>query len=284
MNNPKLHHFVARSYQERFCTPDGGIFIYDKLRPELGVRLSTPTTEFAETHLYSVIADNGVKNPSHETNFFSKLDNDFGLLTDKIIAKVRNGKNPGFTPAEKAFWDKFIFYQWRRLPQVMNKTSAIKNLEKDLPGYIKNYELKYGPISDEEKARISESVSIKRLAQNAVMEVITGNPSEEILRILGSKGVAIAHIRKTSKSFVLGSLPFIRMGPPNNSHLSDPLVELWLPLSHDIAVSPAYSQGTETIIPLSDEQIRRVNAAIFQQSDKIGARSDALLRSLISNR
>jgi hypothetical protein len=284
MTNAKLHHFLARSHQARFANENGGIFIYDKTRPELGIRSAKPGTEFAETHLYSVILDDGSKDSLYEKKLFSKLDEGANNLFGKIVQNARSGKNPALTHTEKEWWDIFFFYQWRRLPEVFNKNAAVEEFDRNLPQYISEYEAKHGLVEKEEKENLMRAESIKRITQNAIMTAISSPPSDEILKILRNKGLAIAVIRKHSKSFVLGSTPFLRMGPPDRSHLADPVVELWFPLSYDVAVSPAYPAGTENLIYLDDDQVRRFNKAIFRQSTKIGAKSEALLKSLILDR
>jgi hypothetical protein len=101
------------------------------------------------------------------------------------------------------------------------------------------------------------------------------------VKVISEKGLLFAIISKPRKSFVVGSHPIVKLAQRDRSHLSDPTVELWFPLAHDIAVTPCFSRGTEKKVEIKeDHHIRHLNQTIFKQSSSIAGRSSALIASL----
>jgi hypothetical protein len=105
--------------------------------------------------------------------------------------------------------------------------------------------------------------------------------SPQVLAILKQKGLGIATVRKRGKSFVIGSLPVVKLTYPGREHLADPSVEVWLPIAFDVAVSPApIPSGSELLLEIDDPVVRSINGATFKQSTTIAGRSEELISSL----
>ena len=64
------------------------------------------------------------------------------------------------------------------------------------------------------------------------------------------------------------------------SHVSDPTFEIWLPLARDVAVSPCPGESDQ-VISANDRHIRTINRSIFQQSTVIAGCSRELIESLL---
>lgn len=95
---------------------------------------------------------------------------------------------------------------------------------------------------------------------------------------LAARGIAVALITNPNKSFVIGDYPLARMGPDGT--LSHPETELWLPIAADVAVSPWGNTASEKLILIGTEHVRTINKVIFDHSNVIAGRSEALIRSL----
>ncbi|WP_341911466.1 DUF4238 domain-containing protein [Ferrovibrio terrae] len=282
MNNPKLHHFFAQSLQDRFANSDGALFAYDKRFPQKGIWETTSKNIFAETHLYSITKD-GEKDPSLERDVFSPLDRKANDLVEKIVTAARVNKRPILSPNEKKLWNEFLYYQWKRVPDRLRTSAALTDLKNYIPGLISEYEKKNIHVSDEKKKRFEDPKYLKELANSARAIAAATKPSEEIESILERKGIVIALIKKGTKSFIIGSQPVVRFSNSGNMHLSDPGVELWLPVSRDVAISPAYRKGEEVLIEVTDAQVRHINLTIFKQSTTIAARSAYLISSIVNH-
>ena len=72
----------------------------------------------------------------------------------------------------------------------------------------------------------------------------------------------------------------MKMSLNEQSHVSDPTVEIWLPLARDVAVSPCPGES-DKVISANDRHIRAINRSIFQQSTVIAGCSRELIDSLL---
>jgi len=130
---------------------------------------------------------------------------------------------------------------------------------------------------------LSEPEQQNRLKQNVKVGALRiGGPL--VLEALGNKGLGVARVMSAKKSFIIGSFPILKLTNDNRAHLSDPTVEVWLPIAHDIAITPFFTKGKEKLVSIDDRNIRKLNEAITRQSTIIAGRSEKLIRSLISQR
>lgn len=273
---PKRHHYNPEMLSRRFCDANGRIHFYDKRIRFSGVKTSTPQNVFVIGHLYSAINSDDTKDPSLE-HYFSRIEGIANRLIDKIVAAARLGRHPLLKPSEKWVWDRYFYHQWSRVPEVFQP--ALVDFENLLGHTIKDFENDIRPLTSEERQNLSDPKTIDRLRQNALVKSLS-NPFGEALKIISSKGLGIAIIKNNRKSFVIGTIPIVKLTPRDTAHLADPRVEAWLPISHDVAVTPYGAQGTETLALAEDPNIRKINEAIFHQSDVIAGRSKALITSL----
>jgi hypothetical protein len=102
---------------KRFVDDDGRFFFFDKVRPHLGVRRTTPKQLFVESHLYSEVSQDGQKDVSVEL-WLSGVEARAESIIEKVLGSVRRGSHPKLTLEEKADWDFFFFMQWRRVPDL----------------------------------------------------------------------------------------------------------------------------------------------------------------------
>ncbi|VAX18350.1 hypothetical protein MNBD_NITROSPINAE04-21, partial [hydrothermal vent metagenome] len=118
-----------------------------------------------------------------------------------------------------------------------------------------------------------------RIKQNAKVDALKKD-SINILDVLNNKGLGITRISSANKSFIIGSFPVLKLTNDGRTHLSDPTVEAWLPIAHDIIVTPALEKGEEKLVALNDKSVRRLNMLFAKQSTTIAGRSEKLIRSL----
>ena len=103
---------------------------------------------------------------------------------------------------------------------------------------------------------------------------------DEAISALASRGLGIAVVNNPNKSFILGSMPLVKLTNPGETHLAHPNVELWFPISFDTAVTPFGSRGDERLVTVSSEQVRLLNRLIARQSSTFASRSKVLVASL----
>lgn len=284
MNAPWRHHSVAQFQLRHFADADHLLWHFDKRRPEKGIGHDGPKGIFYEEHQYSTVdTRTGELDPSLEHFFDRDVENPAAPIVEKIVNAARARKLPALTTDERTTWDRFVYYQNKRVPEVMEKYVA--DFDGSLQKTLAEFETRHRPLTDEEKVRLSDPIVLKRIKRNARVTTQGLPPTEEIVEVMANRGIGIAVISDPKKAFIIGSHPLVRLTSPGKTHLGHPEVELWLPIASDVIVSPWGLPGSEKLVALADHrQIRRLNELIFQQSNVIAGRSKAQIESLINRR
>jgi hypothetical protein len=281
LNEPKRHHYNPEMLSARFTDEACNLHFFDKRAADRGVITSTPENVFVVGHLYSLIGKDGSKNTALE-KYYAHVEGRANGLIEKIITAARAEKLPGLSNAEKAEWDAYVYQQWSRVPDLHLRT--LNDFEDTLRRSVEEFEKTVRPLTDAERLSLKEPETLARIKQNArVMSLgIDHGPAVDAL---GTRGLGVAIIKRRNKSFVLGSLPVVKLTLPSRTHITDPTVEAWLPIASDVAVSPAGTRGTEQLFPITDDRyIRALNEATFGQSTVIAGCSHALIASLSGTR
>jgi hypothetical protein len=244
---------------------------------------TTPHNLCVETHLYTQYDDSGGKDVSLEREFFAILDGAADRVIETMVQAVRNGRTPALTLEEKEVWDLFFYYQWKRVPDVLNEFGPPHEVDNHIRELIQEYEKTRGPLTPDERERMQDPEVLARIKHNARVSAVA-RPGRAVLDILANRGVGIAATRRRNKSFIIGSRPNVKFTFPGRTHLADDSVEVWLPVASDVAVTPARSRREVALAYADDRTIRAINAAIFKQSTVVACRSEALIESLISAR
>jgi hypothetical protein len=273
MSEPRRHHFIPRLLQRRFTDGQGRLFVFDKRRPE-AVFNATPSDVFVKRDLNTIFGKDGSRDVGLE-RWYSTIESEVAPVIERIIDRARARKTPRLTPDERNIWDNFLYHQQKRAPDAFERLGLVESFEKELPLWIKEYEREVRPLTDQERADLWSTEGKKRLIQGASVQA-RGRGSRAIIEMLASRGIVVAIIAAPNKSFILGDHPLARMGV--DGHLT--ATELWFPISADVAVSPGGSAMAEKLIDLGGSEVRHINEVIFQQSNAVASRSEALLRSL----
>jgi hypothetical protein len=275
---PKRHHYNPQMLLRRFADAQGMLFFYNKGLPHRGVQSTQPANLFVQNHLYSFQTKDGTKDTSLETQF-AALEYKADLIIEKIITCARAGREPKLNPEERRDWDSFFYYQWKRVPEMIESNSNISDFGTSLRRAINSLE-KIRPLTQAEREDFQKPSTIKRMRQNAIVRSVA-DPGRRVLGELGKKGLGILITRKIKKSFVLGSRAIVKLTLRGRTNLSDPTVEVWLPIASDIAVCFLPGPPWERLIECSDDRhIRHLNKATFKQSGIVAGRSRALIASL----
>jgi len=202
---------------------------------------SSPKNLFVKGHLYSAVSKDGKKDASLE-KFYSRIEGEANLIIEKIVKAARRRALPRLTPDEKSQWDCYVYHQWRRVPDFYEKYRGLAEFKSTLESTISEYERLHRPITKEEREELTRPESIERLRQNAGVQAL-GIVGDEAIAALGGRGLGIAVVSNPKKSFIIGSMPLVKLTNPGQTHLAHPNVELWFPISTDVAVTPYGSQG-----------------------------------------
>ncbi len=283
MTTPKRHHFVPRMHLNRFVDKSGRLYWFDKRFSERVVRPSTPTQVFAENHLYSVLDNAGNRDSSVELAL-AEIEGQANGIIEKIVSTARAGKPPNLTKGEKSFWDKYFCCQWKRVPDAMRASGVHDLSEAEMRDLVSDMMMDYESVgyelTSEDRRILDDPQALSRIAHGARAKSVLMN-SRELLSVFEDKGLCVAIVASSNRSFVIGSHPIVKLNPPGQTYLGSSDVQAWLPLAHDVAITPALSSGEEKLIEFREGRfVRALNEATFEQSTAIAGRSQKLVESL----
>lgn len=272
----KNNHYVPQMLLNRFKSDNGKLYYYNKDAPLNGVEPRNTKTVFAKFHLYTGRDKDGNPDVSLEREIYGKIDNDANAVIEKIVLAVRTNRLPGLTSTEKASWDEFFYHQWKRTPDFLDR---LVNRDTFADGFLLKFEEAYGRLSDEQRQQVRDSKTVTRTYQNAKVLALKSN-GDAVVDAFSSRGLGIAHITKPHKSFIIGSFPIVKLTPPGMTRIDHSSVEIWIPIAHDVVVSPHGGATEEKLVNISDHHIRALNEFIFKQSTEVAGRSKELIVSL----
>jgi Protein of unknown function (DUF4238) len=279
----KDNHYVPVWLLKNFRNSAEEFYYFNKNKPEKSIALRNPESVFYAKNYYVERDENGQRDVSLERDFYSWLDNDAKLIADKIVHAARNSKVPNLSMREKETWDLFFFHQWQRTPDSHKKLLKEYDYNEEIDKLIAEFCTWVRPLTEHEKVKLSDPKVRKRIYENGRIGSLKAPPGETV-KVLGTRGLGVVRLVDQNKSFIIGSLPVVKLNYPGRTHLGDPTVEVWMPLAHDVVLTPWGVRGQETFNHVAGEKIRAINQMIYQQSTEVGARSNRLLSSLANPR
>ena len=279
MSKPKRHHYIAQMHSKRFANSGGILHVFDKRFPKKGIQKRTPKNLFVERDFYSQVDDKGTKDVSVETEFLARLESEASPVIERIVSAARRGNPPDLSPVEKDILIKFFFIQFSRVPDTLDRaTDEVRQMVLAKIGFAGQSR----PLNNLELSVQNSSETMKRHLMNGRIQNLQMSPSREVSDLFAKLRIVVAVIGdpKPERSFIIGSNPVVKLSHPERSHLSDPSVEVWLPLASDVAVFPCPGES-DKVISANDRHIRAINKSVFQQSTVIAGYSRELIDSLL---
>ena len=274
MNSPKRHHFIPVMLSKRFTDHNGRLYFFDKRFADKGVQRSTPRNLFVERYLYSQTDQDQNRDATVE-GFLAQLEGKVAPIIEKIVNAARTGMLATLTSTEKNCWDLNLYIQWKRVPDVHERIQG----EIIPPGLSLQDRLRDLPVTHDAFAKLNDHSEMERIQKNAWVESVT-DPGINVLPTLDKKALGVVVIQNSEYGFVIGSNPVLKLTYPGRPHLSDPTVEMWLPLAHDVVVSPCPGEE-DKLVTVENEHVRAINEGIFNQSRIVAGSSHQLIASLI---
>jgi len=263
-----------------FTDADGWLHWCRLDQPDIVVRPARPLELFQKKHLYSIITAGGGKDPSIEIGL-SKLETDTVPVLQQIADSARANQVPELSDYQKSIWYQFFSMQWRRTPETQQISASDEDIAAMFDDSVQNLR-KVFPERTAEIDALDTPAGRERTIRNVRAQSLT-RFSESVIGVLQRRGITILRIRKPNKSFIVGSRPVVKLTVAGQSDLTNPIVEMWLPIASDIAVGVGNGTGATSLLFLDDERpIRQLNLAIAQQSRIIAARSPQLVTSIAS--
>ena len=191
------------------------------------------------------------------------------------------GRPPALDDSRRLEWIAYMYYQWKRVPDVLGRFIPDDEFRSLYADAMDRYEADVGPLTNDERIEYLSARTVGRIRHAATVLAVSGW-NEDIVRGLYGKILSVVVIKRTAKSFIIGSNPVVKATCRGRSHLYDSSVEVWLPISRNVAIAlSGRGAGQERVLVLKDmAHIRWLNEAISRQSTTIAGCSRELVRSL----
>ncbi len=283
MSVPKRQHYVPKMLLRNFTDENGWLYVFDRRVPTIVVRRSKPEKTFLEKDFYTRYTYEQADKSYSIEHELARMEAVAARVVRKIVTSARAGSKPDLTQQEKDDWDAYLCSQMTRIPEVRPSDEELDRLRLQLAEDILK-QREWSPTAIRNvKHVVNDAQMVSQNNQNIKASLAVPKDAR-LLDVIRGKGIRIARIRRASRRFIIGSKPIVKFTPPGHTHLADPAVDAWLPISHDVAVTPASKPGKEEIVEITNNQfVRWLNNAILNQSVTIAGRSEVLVKSLTKN-
>lgn len=280
----KKHHFVPKVLQRAFQSRDDHIWY--AMRGVDG-RFCEPEdrnigSTFRLKDLYTVIDENGVLSDEVERLFYGTIDNYLGQLIPSVLDAFSRKEVPTFDGKSLESLQRVTYEMIKRTPEFTKRYDDLeigKGFVQDMLNIIKenpDRERKLyfeSCLSDENNLRkLGRSIRVKGMIRR----------SEEVVNALADFSVRWAVIDGKS-SFVLSSLIAYRIGNGGSNGISNPNMEIWIPISpkHAIVLTRDPLGKIPLVVDEPANHVRQVNEFAVRNSAYIASHSQKLLTSLV---
>ena len=283
----KSNHYVPQWLLNNFKDENNNLFYWSKDHPEQPIRHRNPTSVFCKNHLYTIIEKDGTRDTNLEAVKYNKLDGLSKIVFEKIISQARTTRKFLLTPHDREICTYFLYNQMRRTPEFMTEVAGSKYLDDTLEEILSNLATEIEGLPslvreqrESEINRIRSNEAFKqRIFQYGKVNVLKQD-SLEILDIIWNRFFAIIRPEKHHHSFLIGSRPVLRLSFPDRPHLSEPTLEIVMPISHDFALISVGVHDVERIVNYPTNAVRYLNELTFRQSTEIAGKSLKLISSI----
>lgn len=274
LNRPKRHHFIPQMMLRHFADNDGKLWFWRRDFAKGDARKTNTQNLFVERDLYTFTTPDGTKDFALET-FFSQLEGAGAKFISRLADIIRRGETPALDDNAWEFWGQFFYYRLKRTPGAIAFFAQQMNFDEMIDTTyqkVKSVRAATGGDADEQDLR-------EKIRQNAIVTAQRAPPSDEVLALFATLGLAIYKVTDPAKSFIVGDVPgaTAKFRTPNRQW-SHPT--LFLPLTWDIALGQLQGGRKVEIIEVDRDQVRLMNIATTARSCVIAGRSSALINSL----
>lgn len=278
MSLPKAHHFVSQFLLREFADEAGWLHWTRVGEARPIIRRTRPAEIFVKRHLYSLVDDQGLKDPDLEQQL-AALEAEASAVIAKMIAAARAGRPPVLSARERGVWYAFFLTQWRRTPETQRAVASDEEAMEMMTETLDEARARFPSRVDEIDA-LDTPAARSRILRNVRVKGLH-YLSEEVMPVLEQRGIGILKIRVPEKRFVIGSRPVVKFTIAGQSDLTDPTVEMWLPVASDVAIGCGAGDGSVRLHFLDQARlVRQLNDGMARSCTMIAGASPALVRSL----
>ena len=281
MGRSKRHHYIAESFQNRFCEIPRQLWYAE--RNDLGtytLEQRSPYGCFWARNMNTILVD-GAPSGLLEKEFWGAVDQDVGDLLEWIDASFAAGVAPRIEGQALQDFKKLFAVVARRSPDATDLPDAAE-VGSEYHGMLQSY---FEDIGEKLLPKHSDPNWLKQNGRAILAKAKASFPGL-VVEALHDYSVRWA-VPGGKASFVLGSKAVYRAhGAGGTGHLADPLTELYWPVGPKLALVLLRlpHDNFPMVTELTQIRVRRWNEAICKESIAVGSHSRKLLASLLGRR
>lgn len=274
-NPPRKHHYIPKNILRNFTDLSGQLWFARHDWKSADVRKTSPSEIFAQNDLNTWVHNDGTKDVSLE-NFFADMDGFAAGFIKEFANIIRNDGIPSLDEAAWNFWRNFWFYLIKKSPGYIDFFLERSKIRETLDEGLRT-------ISTQSLDRISDGqmeANLDRIVKNVVVEAMAEPASPRLQKFQETLGIVVFRIIDSRCCFVVGDVlgASAKIGGEITSISGE---NLFLPLSHDIALGLLLDSVEVKVVTVGRDQVRDMNAATTRRSKMIAGRSPALINSLM---
>jgi len=284
----KKHHFVPRVLQRQFACEGGRIWYATRNQGSYGApQLRNMESTFRMKDLYTVLVD-GQYSDVVEREFYGGIDNYLGEIIPEVLEAFRRGLTPQFRGEALEEIRQCALAMIRRTPDF---SPAIYGTDEERGrDFVDKLISAY--LASGTNAQIIESLELElhdparlRARGRDIRVRATVSPLSTAGEMIREFSIRWA-ISERRSAFILPSIMSFRIGNGGPTSLANPRVEIWMPISRDLAMVLVRDKFGKVPIAslISRARVREVNEHAMKLSTSIGSHSKLLLESLTGRR
>lgn len=284
----KKHHFVPRVLQRQFAFAVERIWYATRNQGSYGApQLRNVDSTFRMKDLYTVLVD-GQYSDVVEREFYGGIDNYLGEIVPEVLEAFRRGLIPQFRGDALDEIRQCALAMIRRTPDF---SPAIYGTDEErgrdfLEKLISAHAARGTDAKITERLELELHDPARQRARGRDIRVrATVSPLSTAGEMIKEFSVRWA-ISERRSAFILPSIMSFRIGNGGPTSLINPKVEIWMPLSPDLAMVLVRDQlgkvPVASLIPSA--KVRQVNEHAMKLSTSIGSHSKLLIESLTGQR
>jgi len=281
----KNHHIVPKVLQKQFAIQGDEQRIWRTKRDDCGIFQSIERKRFAKAFVikdYYTVLENDQRSDLIEREFYAKIDDFLGRLLPEVIEILNDGNIPEFSPENLDAIREIAMHMAKRTPDFLDEQDDIA-IGKELVKAILEESSDQLPLARRKQfeAILTDDVRLRDKGRDIRVTATLEN-SQRVNEAL-SHLVPRWAISKTKHSYILASRMVYRIGNGGPNGLSNPKMEMWMPITPKIAL--VLVRDPENTIPYRNidtpSHIRKVNEYALKNSFEVASHSHSLLKSLV---
>jgi len=278
------HHIVPQVLQRQFAIRGDEQRIWRAKRNKNGNFQSLERKRIAKTFVINnnyTVLENDQPSDVVERKFYGPIDDFLGRFLPDVIQTINNGYIPNFSTDSLNSIKEIAIHMAKRTPDFLGEDNDIERGRK-LVEEILQYTPDVLPTEDRKQleADLTDESRLRDKGRDIRVKATLQNSSR--IKETLSQFVPRWAVSQTKHSFILASRMVYRIGNGGPNGLTNPKVEIWMPITPKIALVLLRDPENKVphIVVDRPQHIRRVNEYAVRESFEVASHSERLLYSL----